>query len=173
MDPKIYFSNLSDRSKKTDPEPHNADNNLNSSRELKLEAPTDNVLVLVENKKITPDNIIDITTENKQKHSREAVNDFMTKKDYIPTYHDYLKLKENSAYYDKRTFIRYFFDEIIQNHSLVKLIFKHSILDPSLLSVIKLFFRLNLIFALNVLGFSESLIEQRASDQSRVNITLQ
>jgi hypothetical protein len=169
MQPNEYFK---DRSKIIKSTPH-VNYNLNSSREMKLEVPTNradnDILVLMENNnKNDENNIINKTSENKDKSLIEEIDSLTNLRYNKPTYHDYLRLDTEEAYHDKRNFVQYVFDDIIQNHSIVKLIFKHSILDPNWLSLIKLFFRLNLIFAINAMGFSESVIEKRASTLSRV-----
>jgi hypothetical protein len=169
MDPDKYFLN---RNKKTDLEPQIVDNKLNSSRVIKHDLPTqrtDNeILFLVDNKKPQNNDIIDTTTENQQKDLSRPIEELenISKK---TTYSDYIRLNHKFAQYDKRSLNQYFFDDLIQNHSLIKLIFKHSILDPNWLSTAKLFFRLNIIFAINAFALSNSLIEERASNPSRVS----
>jgi hypothetical protein len=85
------------------------------------------------------------------------------------TYNDYLLLYPTELFdYDKRKFGKYFWDELVQYHSIIRIIFKRSLLEPSYVISLKVTFKINLIFALNAISLTDDMIENRANDPSRV-----
>jgi hypothetical protein len=81
-------------------------------------------------------------------------------------YHS-LTLKE-SIKFDKRTFKAYLADNIIENHKIINLIFKKSLLHPLFIRINELIFDLSLTFAINALLFSDNYIDARANDPHKV-----
>jgi hypothetical protein len=146
--------------------------NLNSTRNLKTDTGKDiktneNVLILGENKskdnKDVGKNILATITP-----CEDMENPVKTKYKSI-TYNDYQKIPPQKLLkYDKRDLIRYFKDELIHNNCIVKLFTKHSLIDTRVISTFKLLFKINLIFGLNALSITDSMIESRSLSATRV-----
>jgi hypothetical protein len=152
--------------------------NLNSSRGLKAtevngDTKFNKVMILTENvfDKVDEHNEINniITVKGKETEDNvEQKADIGYK--YI-TYHDYLQINVSDYLdYDTRSIGKYLGDELIHHHSLIKLLMKDSILDSKVIAYLKFVFKINFIFALNAMAFSDNLIEQRASDPFRVTL---
>jgi hypothetical protein len=72
------------------------------------------------------------------------------------------------ALYDRRKFWILYWDLLIEDHILLNVIFKRSIMDPLWIRLIYLVFNLSIMFALNALFFSDDLIDIRATiDESQ------
>jgi hypothetical protein len=84
------------------------------------------------------------------------------------TYHDYAQLAIINNHYDKRAFPRYVKDELIQNHSILRLVMKRSLVEPYYVNIVKLILKINLIFGANAICFIDSYIDSRADNPSRV-----
>jgi hypothetical protein len=180
LSPKDYFIDRPKNSQKIELETSNNEHGecVNSSRELNDEIKknqhdnkTNNILILKQNSNQTHEESPDIQCNNyinKDEVSNKVVK--MDKDVYKKaTYRDYLKIKKEIMFeYDKRNFKKYIRDEFVQSHSIVKLFLKHSLLEPTYIAAIKLVLKINFIFGLNTLALSDSYIEQRAQDPSRV-----
>jgi hypothetical protein len=88
----------------------------------------------------------------------------------IEDYHS-LTLSE-SIKYDKRTFMTYLFDNIIEEHRLLSLIFKRSLFDPVFIRINELIFELSLSFSMNALLFSDQYVDARASSPNKVSLNI-
>jgi hypothetical protein len=158
---------------------------LNTSRILKVntEPTKDNgeVLTLVENKTdietpkakseevLQNDNYVDETRRKSTISAMSNVKTALTEYKGV-TYNDYHMVPGSLVIeYDIRNSLQYFKEEVIRNHSVIKLITKHSYIDPRGFSLLKLYYRFNLIFAFNAFTLTDLLIEQRANSISRVN----
>jgi hypothetical protein len=85
------------------------------------------------------------------------------------TYHDYRKLHPGELFnYDKRSFCKYFTDELILYHSMVKVILKRSLIEPPYICSLKATLKTNLIFFLNAITLTDDLIQLRAMSDDRV-----
>jgi hypothetical protein len=151
----------------------------NTSKELNVEtqekrADQNNVLTLAENKRtklenngITDNCVIENNIENIQ--TNVSID---TQYKYV-TYLDYSKIPKDVLFsYDKRAFLKYVGDELVQHHSLMKIFIKDSILDPGVISLLKLLFRINLIFSINAFTLTDDFIERRAYDITRVSLII-
>jgi hypothetical protein len=155
--------------------PTNEDGGVNSSRILKAQTEATNtgnndLLVLADNVKKEIKRDIDlpnkgyiVNTGSGLKSSQMNTNEIGVSVSFI-TYCDYLKLPKGGYYnYDLRSINRYIRDELIQHHSVIKLIFKDSLIDPRYLSFLKLVFRINLILTFNALTYTDNLIETNST----------
>jgi hypothetical protein len=139
--------------------------NVNSSRCLggdldKKEVGDGNVIILREN-------IVDSMEKGKDAMNNNNVNDKQVPRfEYKGiTYLDYTKIPKAHLYtYDTRNFTKYLVDELVQNHSIIKLIFKDSICDPRIISFIRLFTKINNVFGLSAITFTDNLIEARIAN---------
>jgi hypothetical protein len=84
------------------------------------------------------------------------------------TYIDYSKLTILNNEHDKRGFSSYMKDELIHNHSIVRIILKRSLIEPYYVNVVKLILKINLVFAANAACFTDNYIDDRANNPSRV-----
>jgi hypothetical protein len=87
------------------------------------------------------------------------------------TYMDYINLLPEEADYDKRTFVKYFLDELTHKHNIIKLFLKRSLLEPAPLIVLKLLLNISLTIGINAITISDSAVEERAQYANRVKIT--
>jgi len=79
------------------------------------------------------------------------------------TIKDYNCLTEKDAIdYDERTFNQYLLDKLFNEHPLISLAGKKSMMDPLILRFSKFLFRMTLIFALNAMFFSDDYMEEYA-----------
>jgi hypothetical protein len=158
---------------------------LNSSRVLKVNTVPENndVLTLAENKihndtsKPQPDVVLQSvsgTDDRRKSISSDIPGTKTVVSEYKRvTYQDYSKVKrEVLLQYDLRDFRKFVKDDLIRNHSILKLLLKNSYLDPVRLNLLKLYYRFNLIFAFNAFTLTDLLIEQRANNIDRVNCTI-
>lgn len=81
----------------------------------------------------------------------------LTMKDYEEMTFDQLII------YDKRSFFKYYFDTILEEHCILEIIFKRSLVYPKLFRTSLLFFSFSLDFALNAIFYSDSYISARHS----------
>jgi hypothetical protein len=150
--------------------------NLNSTRNLKAVDVKDiktneNILILGENKtkdnkEIDKDVLTTITPCKQNNVENPVITEYKT-----ITYKDYQKIPPQKLLkYDKRNLIRYFKDELIHNNCIVKLFTKHSLIDTRVISTLKLLFKVNVIFGLNALSITDSMIESRSLSATRVYI---
>jgi hypothetical protein len=115
-----------------------------------------------------------VGSENKEKDKRieKADNENVTEYKWI-TYHDYKTVVSERLFsYDNRRYLKYVKDELVQHHSLVKVILKRSLVEPYYIVTAKFLFKINIICFLNAICLIDSLIENRASNPSRVNLSL-
>jgi hypothetical protein len=96
------------------------------------------------------------------------------------TLNDYDRLKAKEAvYFDRRSFMKYFRDEMIRNHSLLGVFIKFSIVNPSYIRVFKLFVMFNMIYGFNAIVYTDDYIDLLAENQTvkfiktRFSISLQ
>jgi hypothetical protein len=175
LDLDLYFLNRMQLSDVKGSIKVNENDNLNSTRNLKADDGKDvkidkDVIILGENKcndntKTCKDKVAITPREQK-----DIGNLVMTEYKTI-TYNDYQKIPPQKLLkYDKRDLVRYFKDELIHNNCIVKLFMKHSLIDSRVLSTLKLLFKVNLIFGLNALSITDSMIENRSLSASRVYI---
>jgi hypothetical protein len=173
-----FFKRLGvSKEKAADKEINKKELEMNTSRGLKVESepnrsPDDNIMVLVDNigkgsadgentiakSKIKP-------VENIQ-HGLDIVhnggNTNNMKCDFI-TYQDFSNIPSTQRFeYDMRDFKKYVGDELIQHHSVFKLFVKDSFVDPTWLSFIKLVYKINLVFGINAMVYSDYIIDRRA-----------
>jgi len=69
--------------------------------------------------------------------------------------------------YDKRTFREYFKDILYNDHAIINLFAKKSIMDPLVLRVAQLLFALSLFFSLNAIFYSEDYLEELAKHSGK------
>jgi hypothetical protein len=179
-----FFERLGmSKEKAADKELNNGGLNVNSSRCLKVESepdrrPDENIIVLVDNiNKESADKEDSITkrngkTEENIQHNQNIVYNSGSvidmKYKYI-TYQDYLNIPSRERLqYDLRDFRKYVGDELIRNHSVIKLFTKDSLLDPISISFIKLIYKVNLVFGINAMVYSDSIIDRIAYYNSKV-----
>jgi hypothetical protein len=172
MNAEYYFLERIGKPKVTDKH-YEAGDGLSTSRELKVstEANKGEGMVLEENR-FDKDKKNDVAIDNNlvrvKEYKVENKSNGWTEYKYI-TYHDYTNIKEKEYLdYDLRTKKEYIRDEMIQHHTVIKLFFKDSVIDPRFISYLKFAFKTNLIFALNAMAFTDNLIEKRAANPSRV-----
>ncbi len=70
--------------------------------------------------------------------------------------------EEDALKYDKRTLCEYYSGDIKNNHVVLSLFFKKSMIEPLPLRVYQFFFELSLNFALNALVYTDTYIERDA-----------
>jgi hypothetical protein len=156
---------------------------LNSSRVLKVNTVPENndFLTLAENKihndshKPQPDVVLQSGggTDDRRKSYHLSGNKTVVSEYKGVTYQDYSKVKgEALLQYDLRDFRKFVKDDILRNHSILKLFLKNSYLDPGLISLLKLYYRFNLIFTFNTFTLTDLLIEQRAENIDSVNCAI-
>jgi hypothetical protein len=95
--------------------------------------------------------------ENKDK----AVAKPEIKINHIISYQDYKMLANDELHFDKRRFFTIFKEMLILDHSLISLLFKKSLFEPSFLRLIKFVFEINTQFTFCALLFTDSYIEDR------------
>jgi hypothetical protein len=150
-----------------------------TSRELKEVEPGNDVMNLKENgvqeisyTKITPS----IQTNNFVGNEKDMKTDItlcnkvaINQSEKIITIMDYDALDPKDLLtYDKRTTFKFFKDSLMLNHSLFTLIFKKSLREPPFIMLLKLVFTLSMQFGLNAMLITDSVIDARADDPSKV-----
>jgi hypothetical protein len=85
---------------------------------------------------------------------------------------DYESLEPLKLFCDKRPFLTMFKDLLIQDHSLISLIFKRSLFDPFFIRLAKFVFEIHMQFVFNAVLFDDSLIEARIDNVQAVYIFL-
>jgi hypothetical protein len=183
VDPRYYFLERigveykGNKGEGSDKEVNTNENNLNSTRVLKTDVEGNNekgehVFVLKENKersKVADDVIIHkgVLSRKESETGKKVINS-----EYKGvTYHDYSMLPRKMILeHDKRGFSKYFIDELIYNNSVVKLIWKDTLIEKRIISYIKLITRINFTCALNAFTMTDDIIEERASNPARVII---
>jgi hypothetical protein len=150
-----------------------------TSRELKEVEPKNEVMNLKENgiqeisyTKVTPS----IQTNNFIGNEKDMKTDItlcnkvaINQNEKIITVLDYDALDpKDLLIYDKRTTFKFFKDSLMLNHSLLTLIFKKSLKEPPFLMLLKLVFTLSMQFGLNAMFITDSVIDARADDPSKV-----
>jgi hypothetical protein len=161
--------------------------NLNSSRGLKVNTEINkegDILVLAENNTnvqgrpsqevvLQNNNNLTVDMPNTRRKSitvKTGGNRNINTEYKSITNQDYQMIPKHALLqYDLRGYGKYVADELIEHHSVVKLILKNSFLDSKIISWLKLFYRINLVFGLNAFAFTDNLIEKRATYATRVN----
>jgi hypothetical protein len=120
--------------------------------------PEDKIEISSPIKLITLDPLEDIKLFSNRKYIYyKDPNHFYTIKDY----------EDLSPYeaplYDRRPFYILFWDMLKDEHVIINLIFKQSLIDPLWQRIIYFIFNLSVIFAMNALFFSDDLIDLRAN----------
>lgn len=83
----------------------------------------------------------------------------------ILSYKDYEEMKfKDLIIYDKRTFWVYYWQTLINEHCLLEIILKRSLLQPKLIRVISLFSTFSLDFTLNAIFYSDDYISAKYYD---------
>ena len=67
--------------------------------------------------------------------------------------------EKEASEYDDRGFVEYFKDKICDEHPLISLAMKKSLMEPLNLRLSKFFIRISLMFALNAMFFSDYYME--------------
>jgi hypothetical protein len=148
----------------------NSSRQLNNEKKVDFMILNDNVVGCSADKQVTTEVVMTNNFMNvdatKVVNSGDAANNKFVK----VTYNDYLKLLSNNQIfqYDLRPFKQFVNEELIQHHCIVKLFSKHSMLDPFIISFGRLLLKINIIFVINALALSDSLIEERARNSNRV-----
>jgi hypothetical protein len=128
----------------------------------------------VDNDIIVNNNYLNKTVENspveKELAAQQQVDVDLKYKDI--TYHDYTKLPALYNHLDQRVFSKYVKDELIQNHSVLRIIMKRSLLEPYYVNIAKLILKVNLIFGANAFCFADNFIDNRANNPSRVKLNI-
>jgi hypothetical protein len=95
---------------------------------------------------------------------KSSTNPYINNPNHQITIKDYQELTiYELAFYDKRTFWLLYWDLLMEDHILLNVIFKRSIMDPLWIRLIYIVFNLSIMFALNALFFSDDLIDIRAT----------
>lgn len=132
-------------------------------------------------------NISDLSVNRTHLSSDQIVDEFMVMRNrphrkiwamdpnHIVTLKDYEELSPQQALiYDRRSFLALYIDLLLDDHILLCVFFKKSLIDPIWVRIIFLVFNLSIIFAMNALFFTDDLIEARADvpEEERVNILI-
>jgi hypothetical protein len=160
IDPDYYFVKRFLPEAKDNDKDNVIPEDMNSSRQLK--GAKGIILVLADNisKENKPDIQLETVTQEDTCKTEKCQNAKSLYK-YI-TYHDYDRISKRKLFIcDQRSVFKYITDELIQQHSMIKIFLKDSLIDPRPISFLKLIYRVNLIFVLNALAYTDNLIEKR------------
>jgi hypothetical protein len=111
-------------------------------------------------------NFIEMDVKTCKEEKEKSRNLAKTK---IISFEDYRALDPDDLDYDRRTFMQCFKDLLIENHSIISLLFKRSLFEPCFMRYMKLLFELNMQFAFCAMLFTDSYIEKRLTRQITVN----
>ncbi len=106
-------------------------------------------------------------------HMDDKISNNNNNKVPFKTLKDYEELTpKNARLYDKRRFFKLLWDNLKEDHSLVNLIFKISIVEPLWKRIIGFWFELSLMICLNSIFFTDDLIDKRlyVEKEERVGI---
>ena len=93
--------------------------------------------------------------------------------DQKPMLRDYYSLSINDRLNkDDRSFIKYFWDQLTNNHLLILTFYKKSLLTSPVVRVVILSFYVNALFIFNAMCYTDDLIEKRSHHSQEVNIIL-
>jgi hypothetical protein len=191
--PGVYFGN------NTDTEFKENNSQKETSRELKHNIIIENNnLQLKENNKEAEFTIVNntdninkesekgnemITMPNEKGNEMKQVNNFMEVSNQLkaPKNHleskpntisqkDYESLAPEDLFYDKRTSGKVYTDLLIQEHSLISLVFKRSLFNPLFIRLVRFVLEINLHFGFNAMLFSDRFIEARITNPNSVYI---
>jgi hypothetical protein len=90
-----------------------------------------------------------------------------------PTCHDYDELTpKEQLIYDNRVFVKYLKTEIVEEHRIINIVFKSSLLHPFFTKINKLVFELSSGLAINALIYTADYIDKRATANDKVSSLL-
>ncbi len=165
------YTKLSKKIKdKTENSPHlNKKNDYlkNISIQKKISSKKDNShnIKISDNKNET-ENIV-----NKKKRNNNILN--ARNKNHTLTIRDYEELNPKEAkIYDKRSFICLFKTHLLNDHILLNLIFKRSILEPLWLRVVYFIFEVTIVLFVNGIFFTDDLIDERSNHTQEERVKL-
>jgi hypothetical protein len=120
----------------------------------------------IKNTNVKVNNFIELDVKTCKEEKEKSRN---LAKPKIISFEDYRALDPDDLDYDRRTFMQCFKDLLIENHSIISLLFKRSLFEPCFMRYMKLLFELNMQFAFCAMLFTDSYIEKRLTRQITVN----
>jgi hypothetical protein len=124
---------------------------------------------------ISPKSIQNELTDSRLKdmkvYTKRYKNIYERHPDHAATLRDYEELSPFDAVLcDKRPFKQMFLDNLTDEHVVVELIWRVSILNPLWIRILYFFFNLSINFAMNALFFSDALIDKRTESSESVSL---